>query len=96
MQQKASPTFTGTETLPNGTTIDQYSLAYLTSIPSTYLTTSSTTPSTQISGLTVYAPLASPIFTGTVKLPNGSTIDQNTAAYLTSIPSTYLTTSSTI
>ena len=42
----ASPTFSGTVTLPNGSTINQYTPAYLTSIPSTYLTTSSTIPST--------------------------------------------------
>ena len=39
-------------TLPNGTTIDQYSAAFLTSIPNNYLTTSTTIAQSQINNST--------------------------------------------
>lgn len=61
----ASPTFTGTVTLPAGTTIGG-------STPATasYVT----------SALAPYAPLASPTFTGTVTLPSSTTIGGSSVA----------------
>jgi hypothetical protein len=55
---KDSPTFTGTVTFPNGSTISETTSSYLTT---------STAAST-------YAPKASPTFTGTVTFPDSSTI----------------------
>jgi hypothetical protein len=64
----ASPTFTGTVTIPSGASIS----GYLTtaSAASTYAT---------ISNLDLKAPLASPTFTGTVTIPSGASI----SGYLT-------------
>lgn len=94
----ASPTFTGTVTIPAGASIDGYlttadaGSTYLTqaNAASTYQTqagmssylTTSTASST-------YAPLASPTFTGTVTIPAGASI----SGYLTtaSASSTYQT-----
>ena len=60
---KASPTFTGTVTIPSGASI------------SGYLTTSSASSTYQtISGMSSYAPISSPTFTGTVTIPSGASI----------------------
>ena len=71
-------------------TINNASSIYLsqTNAASTYLTITNAT--------STYAPKASPTFTGTVTMPNGTTIDQNSAAFLTTIPNNYLTTSTSI
>jgi hypothetical protein len=67
----ASPTFTGTVTIPSGASISGYApLASPTftgtpTVPG-YLTTSS--------AASTYAPLASPTFTGTVTIPSGASI----------------------
>jgi hypothetical protein len=85
---KASPTFTGTVTIPAGASISGYlttsvaSSTYQTlSGMSSYLTTSS--------AATTYATKASPTFTGTVTIPAGASI----SGYLTtsSAASTYQT-----
>ena len=85
---KASPTFTGTVTIPAGASISGYltsataASTYQTiSGMSSYLTTSSAS--------TTYAPKASPTFTGTVTIPAGASI----SGYLTtsSASSTYQT-----
>jgi hypothetical protein len=72
----ASPTFTGTVTIPAGALISDY----LTTA------TASSTYQTQ-AGMSSYAPLASPTFTGTVTIPAGASI----SGYLTtsSASSTY-------
>jgi len=84
----ASPTFTGTVTIPAGASISGYltsataASTYQTiSGMSSYLTTSTAS--------TTYAPLASPTFTGTVTIPAGASI----SGYLTtaSAASTYQT-----
>lgn len=69
----ASPTFTGTVTIPAGASISGYltsataSSTYQTiSGMSSYLTTSN--------AASTYAPLASPTFTGTVTIPAGASI----------------------
>lgn len=83
---KASPTFTGTVTIPAGASISGYlttasaSSTYQTQAGmSSYLTTASAS--------STYAPKASPTFTGTVTIPAGASI----SGYLTtsSASSTY-------
>ena len=81
---KASPTFTGTVTIPSGASISGYltsATASSTYQPlsgmSSYLTTSS--------AATTYAPKASPTFTGTVTIPAGASISGfATQSYVTS------------
>jgi hypothetical protein len=63
----ASPTFTGTVTIPSGASISGYA-----PLASPTFTGTVTIPSgASISG---YAPLASPTFTGTVTIPTGASI----------------------
>lgn len=69
----ASPTFTGTVTIPAGASIS----GYLTSstAASTYQTISGMSSYlTTATAATTYAPLASPTFTGTVTIPAGASI----------------------
>jgi len=81
---KASPTFTGTVTIPSGASISGYltsATASSTYQPlsgmSSYLTTSS--------AASTYAPKASPTFTGTVTIPAGASISGfATQSYVTS------------
>jgi hypothetical protein len=81
---KASPTFTGTVTIPSGASISGYltsATASSTYQPlsgmSSYLTTAS--------AATTYAPKASPTFTGTVTIPSGASISGfATESYVTS------------
>lgn len=97
----ASPTFTGTVTIPSGASISGYVTS--TAAASTYAPLASPTftgtvtiPSgasisgylTTASAASTYAPLASPTFTGTVTIPSGASI----SGYLTtaSAASTYL------
>lgn len=82
----ASPTFTGTVTIPSGASI----AGYLTSASaaSTYQTQAGMAAYLSTSAASsTYAPLASPTFTGTVTIPSGASI----AGYLTtaSAASTY-------
>ena len=85
----ASPTFTGTVTIPAGASI------------SGYLTTSSASSTYQTqAGMTSYAPKASPTFTGTVTIPAGASIvGYATQTYVSNLfqplsgMSSYLTTS---
>lgn len=94
----ASPTFTGTPTLPTGTIgVTQSTADNSTKLATTafvkaqsYLTTTTAASTYQtISGMTSYAPKASPTFTGTVTIPAGASI----SGYLTtsSASSTYQT-----
>ncbi len=90
---KASPTFTGTVTIPSGASISGYlttataSSTYQTQAGmSSYLTTStaSSTYQTQ-AGMSSYAPKASPSFTGIVDIPSGANIvGYATQSYVTS------------
>jgi len=81
---KASPTFTGTVTIPAGASISGYlttstaSSTYQTQAGmSSYLTTASAS--------STYAPKASPTFTGTVTIPAGASISgYATQSYVTS------------
>lgn len=94
----ASPTFTGTPTLPTGTIgVTQSTADNSTKLATTafvkaqsYLTTTTAASTYQtISGMTSYAPKASPTFTGTVTIPAGASI----SGYLTTAnaSSTYQT-----
>jgi len=75
----ASPTFTGTVTIPSGASIAGYAT---TASLSSYLTSAS---------LSSYATLASPTFTGTVTIPSGA----NISGYATTASlSSYATTAS--
>lgn len=90
---KASPTFTGTVTIPSGASISGYlttataSSTYQTQAGmSSYLTTStaSSTYQTQ-AGMSSYAPKNSPTFTGIVDIPSGANIvGYATQSYVTS------------
>jgi hypothetical protein len=79
---KASPTFSGTVTFPDASTITDYLKS--TTAASTYLTTTSAS--------STYAPKASPTFSGTVTFPDASTITDYLKS--TTAASTYLTTTS--
>lgn len=69
----ASPTFTGTVTIPAGASISGYLLSSTAS--STYQTISGMSSYlTTATAATTYAPLASPTFTGTVTIPAGASI----------------------
>jgi hypothetical protein len=69
----ASPTFTGTVTIPAGASISGYLLSSTAS--STYQTISGMSSYlTTAAAATTYAPLASPTFTGTVTIPSGASI----------------------
>lgn len=69
----ASPTFTGTVTIPAGASISGYLLSSTAS--STYQTISGMSSYlTTSTAATTYAPLASPTFTGTVTIPAGASI----------------------
>jgi hypothetical protein len=75
---KASPTFTGTVTLPSTTIIGDIStaeLAYLANVTSDVQTQIDSKISTT-SAASLYAPKASPTFTGTVTLPSTTIIGE--------------------
>ena len=74
----ASPTFTGTVTIPSGASISGYLTT--SSASSTYQTLSGMTSYlTTSTAASTYAPIASPTFTGTVTIPSGALI----SGYLT-------------
>jgi len=84
----ASPTFTGTVTIPAGASISGYLTT--STAASTYQTQSGMTSYlTTSTAASTYAPLASPTFTGTVTIPAGASI----SGYLTTstAASTYQT-----
>jgi hypothetical protein len=70
----------------------------LSNASSTYLKLSdaASTYLTQTSAATIYATNVSPTFSGTVTLPNDIITNQNSAAFLTSVPNNYLTATTSI